>query len=225
MTREDLFAAIGAAEEELLALSEEEPQKKSRPWVKWAALAACIAVVVWAGTPFLSPKGSNSDAADMDVMENCGQAQDQTADGTSESMDQVSGTESGTAVTEGVTENDWGIELAATGIDATGLTLVCTQAGGTLTGELSTGSSYIVEVLENGSWLPVETVMPESEIGWDSIAYIINSDSVTKWQINWDWLYGMLPAGEYRLGKEVMNFRGPDDYDTERFYAYFAITE
>ena len=37
---------------------------------------------------------------------------------------------------------DWGITLSVKDVTDSGLTLVCTQSGGELTGELQTGSDY-----------------------------------------------------------------------------------
>ena len=52
---------------------------------------------------------------------------------------------------------------------------------------------------------------------------MIQKEDTTQWDVNWEWLYGELPAGEYRIGKEIMNFRGAGDYDTEMLYAGFVI--
>ena len=44
-----------------------------------------------------------------------------------------------------------------------------------------------------------------------------------EWQTDWSWLHGELPAGEYRIGKEVMNFRGTGDFDEMPYYAEFVV--
>ena len=49
-----------------------------------------------------------------------------------------------------------------------------------------------------------------------------NARFTGRWDVRWDWL-GELPAGEYRIGKKIMNFRGTGDYDEEMVYAEFAI--
>lgn len=61
------------------------------------------------------------------------------------------------------------------------------------------------------------------EIGWTLEAWIIEKESTTTWDVNWEWLYGELPSGEYRIGKEILNFRGTGDFDTEIVYAEFII--
>ena len=48
-------------------------------------------------------------------------------------------------------------------------------------------------------------------------------EATTVWEIDWNWLYGELPAGKYRIGKEIMDFRGTGDYDTSIYFAEFEI--
>lgn len=47
MTKEQLFDAIGGVEESYIRDAEEEKKRKS-PWAKWAAMAACLVLVVGA---------------------------------------------------------------------------------------------------------------------------------------------------------------------------------
>jgi hypothetical protein len=41
--------------------------------------------------------------------------------------------------------------------------------------------------------------------------------------VDWNWIYGSLDAGEYRLVKDISNFRGTGDYDTYYLAAEFTI--
>lgn len=120
-------------------------------------------------------------------------------------------------------ENVWGIILSAEDVTPAGLKLVITQSGGEPTGELQTGIDYVLEQRSGDNWTAVESLMQESEIAWEAIAYLIPMDDTTEMDISWEWLYGTLPAGEYRLGKEIMDFRGPGDYDTQMYYVGFGI--
>ena len=63
------------------------------------------------------------------------------------------------------------------------------------------GSWYEIEKKDNGSWAQVPTVL--EEYGWDSIAYLIEKGTSTKLEIDWKWLYGELPSGNYRLVKQA----------------------
>ena len=120
--------------------------------------------------------------------------------------------------------NQWGIMLETENVTPTGLTIVCLQSGGTGVFELTTGSFYVIQTLKNGNWTDVAYLPQEYDIAWTSEAWIIPAESTVTWDINWEWLYGELPAGEYRIGKTVTNFRGPGDYDSETVYARFTLS-
>ena len=118
---------------------------------------------------------------------------------------------------------DWGIALSVKNITLSGLTLVCTQSGGEIKGEINTGEDYFLEVMTDNGWEKVPTVI--EDYAWDSIAYMVTLDGTTVWDVNWSWLYGELENGTYRLGKGFMDFRETGDYDTAVFYAEFVITD
>ena len=121
--------------------------------------------------------------------------------------------------------NTWGITFAAENVTATGMTLVCTQSGGNAQGSLETGSYYVIErMMPDNCWVAVEPVI-EGDLVWTAEAWIIFRDGETRWEVNWEFLYGTLPGGVYRLGKQVTDFRGPGDYDRTMVYAEFGIAE
>lgn len=120
-------------------------------------------------------------------------------------------------------EDTWGIGLTANHISHNGLTLVFTQSDGEPTGELQTGSPFWLEKFADGQWEAVETVIPANEIAWTMEAYLIPKNDSINQKINWAYLYGELPAGNYRIGKEVMDFRKTGDYDLRTYYASFDI--
>ena len=118
---------------------------------------------------------------------------------------------------------DWGITLTLKNLTRTGATIVCTQSGGVPTGELQTGSFFILEKLTETGWKEVEHLPQERDVSWTSIAYLVNIDGTTEWTINWEWLYGELPDGHYRIGKPFDDFRGTANYDTMMIYATFGF--
>lgn len=119
-------------------------------------------------------------------------------------------------------ENNLGVQLSVTNVTPTGLTLICNQSGGEPTGELQTGMTYFLEQEVDGAW---QTVEPVDSMDWDDVALIIEKDGKTEWNIGWSLLYGELPAGKYRIGKEIMDFRAANDYDICTSYAEFEIIE
>lgn len=121
------------------------------------------------------------------------------------------------------TIDTWGIQLTATKITSSGLTLVCNQSGGQPTGDLQTGSPYWLEVRIDNQWVPVEMLPSKYERAWTGEAWIIPTNSIIEWKLNWTELYGKLSAGNYRIGKEIMDFRGSGDYDTNTYYVNFEV--
>ena len=119
--------------------------------------------------------------------------------------------------------NKWGVVLEVDNVTAKGLTIVCNHSGGEGVAELDTGSFYVIQKYEKAGWIDVEYLPHEYDIAWTSEAWIIQKEGTTQWDVNWEWLYGELSAGKYRIGKEIMNFRDTGNYDTELVYAEFII--
>ena len=119
-------------------------------------------------------------------------------------------------------EVDWGITLSTQDETSTGVVILCTQAGGNPTGELQTGGWYILETLQDGVWKAAPCL---AQVAWTQEAWVISPDSTAKWEVDWDWLYGELPTGIYRIGKRFMDFRNTGNYDSKMFYAEFAIVD
>ena len=117
--------------------------------------------------------------------------------------------------------DEWGLTLTAKDVTPTGCTVVFVQSGGNPTGELQTGSYFELEQYKNGEWTKMETLI---DIDWPEEAYPIDKNSSREVNAKWQELYGELPAGKYRIGKDVDDFRKTADYDTKMYYAYFEIT-
>ena len=114
-----------------------------------------------------------------------------------------------------------GVTLTAEDVTPNGLTLVCTQSGGAPTGELQTGSRFWLEVYSEGNWFPVKDDM--EDVFWTMEAWSIPGNKRVEWSVSWETLYGSLPTGQYRIGKEIMDFRAGGDYDEYNYYAEFTV--
>lgn len=120
----------------------------------------------------------------------------------------------------------WGVTLDVEDVTPTSLTLKCTQSGGRPTGELQTGTWYVLQTwTQEYGWREVDYLPHEYEIAWTQEAWIIPMNDTCEWEVNWEWLYGELPEGKYRIGKEIMDFRDAGDYDSTIYYAEFEIVE
>ncbi len=124
-----------------------------------------------------------------------------------------------------VAEDDkWGILLIAENVTPTGLTLKIEQSGGNPSGSLEFGAAYLLENMVNNEWQELETITGEP-LAWNMLAYIIKMNDVTETQIDWQYSYGELKPGKYRIKKEIMDFRDSGDYDTKIYFAEFEIKE
>ena len=133
----------------------------------------------------------------------------------------IGGADGPTAVLVGE-DDKWGICLEAQDITPTGMTLKIKQSGGKPSGTLEFGAPYTLETFLNNEWTEVETKTGEPLV-WNALAYVVKMNSVTETKIDWQYGYGELSPGSYRLNKEIMDFRAAGDFDKKTYYAYFTI--
>lgn len=119
--------------------------------------------------------------------------------------------------------HDWGITLTATDVTTAGLTIVCEQVDGEQQGELQTGSPYWLEIFKDNTWQVVPYLPLEYDVAWTAEAWSISLNDKTEWTVDWEWLYGELPSGSYRIGKSVMDFIETGSYEEQSYYAEFEI--
>ncbi len=114
----------------------------------------------------------------------------------------------------------WGLSMTVQDVTLTGLTIVFSQSGGEPSGELMTGCAYVLEKWDGTAWTPLPYIT-EEDVAWHDLAYNLPMDAATEIAVDWEWLYGRLSPGRYRIGKSVMDFRGTANYDTGMYYAEF----
>ena len=118
---------------------------------------------------------------------------------------------------------DWGLTLSAKDVTPTGMTIVFIQRGGSVTGTLSTAFWYRLQKLTDYGWIEVETILPEDEVFWGLSAIPITLEESTEIQVDWEWLYGQLSPGEYRISQEVKDYRYDANYDETILWLQFEI--
>lgn len=122
-----------------------------------------------------------------------------------------------------VLDEGWGVSMWAEDVKPTGATIVFEQFEGNAEGELQTGEWLELEVMnEDNEWEKVAT-NPLIDYAFNSVAYMIKKNDRTEMEASWEWLYGKLPAGYYRIAKKVMDFKAPGDFEEEVYYAEFYI--
>gem|GEM_PF-3002179 len=88
--------------------------------------------------------------------------------------------------------------------------------------EFTYGSDFTLYLNGNDSWETVQPII--DDWGFDSIGYDIAPQSTTdEIFIDWSWLYGELPGGNYIIKKEILLVRSPGDYDKYLVEAEFSI--
>ncbi len=102
---------------------------------------------------------------------------------------------------------------------STGLTLVFTNKSES---KCIYGEYFTLEKKIGGSWYQVPVAI-DGEYGFNSIGYNLEPDGESEWISDWEWLYGSLEPGEYRIVKDILDFRGTGDYDTYYLAAEFIV--
>src|SRR5690625_5016975 len=74
------------------------------------------------------------------------------------------------------------------------------------------GDPFTLEKIVDGKWFEVPIEL-EDNYGFNDIGYELPPDSSSELDIDWEWLYGNLDASNYRIIKEVLDFREPGDFD------------
>ncbi|MCM1184770.1 MAG: hypothetical protein NC337_15490 [Roseburia sp.] len=115
-----------------------------------------------------------------------------------------------------------GLFFSLKNISPTGATMVFRQYDATApTGTVQYGDAYTIQMEKDGVWQAVPTVI--ENYGFNLVAFTLAADETREQEIKWDWLYGALEPGSYRLVKSVMDFRDTGDFDEYTVYAYFIL--
>jgi len=104
-------------------------------------------------------------------------------------------------------------------ISPTGLTLVLKNDSES---QCIYGEFFILEKKLNEKWYEVPVII-EGDYGFRSIGYELSPGDSKEWKVDWNWLYGSLDKGEYRIVKDILDFRGTGDYDTYYLAVEFTI--
>ncbi len=89
--------------------------------------------------------------------------------------------------------------------------------------EYTYGESYTIQHKTRNGWIDAVPVI--ENYGFDDIGYMLPAVGSKEIMIDWEWLYGKLPAGDYRIVKEALFVRSPGDYDTFKLFAAFTIAK
>ena len=105
-------------------------------------------------------------------------------------------------------------------VSLTGLTLSFTNSSDK---QCSYGDYFLLEKKVNEKWYQVPTII--DNYAFHDIGYDLAADGNGERKVDWGWLYGKLEPGEYRIVKDISDFRGTGDYETYYLAADFAVDE
>lgn len=114
-----------------------------------------------------------------------------------------------------------GIAISAKQISKTQATVVIRQYEPEIDAEMWFGEEFQLEKRDGDDWIAVP-LAAKGEYGFNDIAYMISLDDTTEHEYNWEWLYGSLAPGEYRIGIQIYA-RGTGVDEEYPVYAHFII--
>lgn len=219
---EKLFRAIGDVGDDLIAQADAPVKKAPRVWVKWAALAACCALVIGAAAfvvPMFhagssAPETASAPPADTAALEAPAEEEMtlEAAESPAEAMPETSPAEPAEQKTRTLPGADCFTVVPES--------VTRTSADFTLTNEedavLALRSEYWLETLTDGEWQPLTSNLMKSQSQTDESAL---ESTVCTLHYDWQTLYGEVEPGDYRLAQPVIL---PDGSDYT-LYAEFTI--
>lgn len=219
---EKLFRAIGDVGDDLIAQADAPVKKAPRVWVKWAALAACCALVIGAAAfvvPMFhagssAPETASAPTADTAALEAPAEEEMtlEAAEAPAEAMPETSPAEPAEQKTRTLPGADCFTVVPES--------VTRTSADFTLTNEedavLALRSEYWLETQTDGEWQPLTSNLMKSQSQTDESAL---ESTVCTLHYDWQTLYGEVEPGAYRLAQPVIL---PDGSDYT-LYAEFTI--
>lgn len=219
---EKLFRAIGDVGDDLIAQADVPVKKAPRVWVKWAALAACCALVIGAAAfvvPMFhagssAPETASAPTADTAALEAPAEEEMtlEAAEAPAEAMPETAPAEPAEQKTRTLPGADCFTVVPES--------VTRTSADFTLTNEedavLALRSEYWLETLTDGEWQPLTSNLMKSQSQTDESAL---ESTVCTLHYDWQTLYGEVEPGDYRLAQPVIL---PDGSDYT-LYAEFTI--
>ena len=92
------------------------------------------------------------------------------------------------------------VSISISDISLTGATIIIKDTNNQ---PYTYGAWYKIEKQFDGEWQEVKTI--RDDYAFNSIAYLPDENNEVKFEIDWEWLYGELSLGSYRILKEANN--------------------
>ena len=219
---EKLFRAIGDVGDDLIARADAPVKKAPRVWVKWAALAACCALVIGAAAfvvPMFhagssAPETASAPPAEAVTMEAPAEEEMtlKTAEAPAEAMPEAAPAEPAEQKTRTLPGADC-FTVVPESVTRTSADFTLTNEDGAV---LALRSEYWLETQADSEWKMLTSNLFKAQNQTDEAA---PESSVCTLHYDWQTLYGELDAGKYRLAQPVILPDGTED----TLYAEFTI--
>lgn len=93
--------------------------------------------------------------------------------------------------------------MSVTNVTPSGLTVHFKQYDESIGGEFTYGESYKLQVLNGDTWEDVPPIIDNG--GFNDIGYILPAGREVTMETDWEWLYGRLEPGTYRITKTIVD--------------------
>ena len=113
-----------------------------------------------------------------------------------------------------------GLMMSVSNVTPSGLTVHFRQYDDKNTGELIYGEDYTLEKLEGEKWVAVPTIIDNGV--FTDIGYNIPKNGEAEIETNWEWLYGKLEPGTYKITKTVLDSGASSEGDSLNRYTLSA---
>ena len=221
---EKLFRAVGDVGDDLIERADQPVRPRKQVWVKWAALAACCALVIGAAAFVVPLFGAGSSGPETAAFtqapapaETAPAAQDmdlpETAQAAPEAAAQAPAEAEAPAGEKAPAEGTGWFAVVASSLTRTSADVTLTDPDGAI---LALHSEYWLERLENGEWQPLVTAQLQPQQQDQASA---PEAAVCTLHYDWTERYGALPDGEYRLAQPVILA----DETEDTLYACFTV--
>ncbi len=111
-------------------------------------------------------------------------------------------------------DTDIGVSMDLSNITPSGATVHFYRYNTENAGELSYGELFILEKeIADSKWEAVPRIIEDA--AFTDIAYVIPENDTSEIEINWEWLYGPLSPGTYRIRKTVLNSKDTGNTEHE----------
>ena len=221
---EKLFRAIGDVGDDLIAQADAPVKKAPRVWVKWAALAACCALVIGAAAfvvPMFhagssAPEAASAPTADTAAPEAPAEEEmemtQEASEAPAEAMPEAAPAEPAEQKTRTLPGADC-FAVVSERVTRTSADFTLTNEDGAV---LALRSEYWLETQADSEWRILTSNLFKAQNQTDEAA---PESSVCTLHYDWQTLYGELDAGKYRLAQPVIL---PDGTEYT-LYAEFTI--